>query len=262
MFPVLLEIPVFGGFPIYTYGLLVALAFLAGIYWTTREARISGVSKEVVLDLAFYLVLSALIGSRLFYLAAEWRHYLSHPIDALKVWEGGLVFYGGLAGAIVATLWYLRQKRLRFLTVTDLFAPGLSLGHAIGRLGCFASGCCHGREAPAHWWSVTFPDIPRSLAPHGIPLYPTQLIEAALSLLIFFVLLAVRRKKRFTGQLFLTYLLFYGISRALLEPLRADQARTFIIPAWLSLSQLIGLALVLVAGITYWRGLAKQGEGQ
>lgn len=264
MWPVLFEIPLFGGIPIHTYGVLTALAFLTGILWTTREARIAGVTKETILDLSFYIVLAALIGSRLFYLISEWEHYQKNPLDMVKVWEGGLVFYGGLMGAAVASYLYLKKKRLSFLPIADFYMPGVSLGHAIGRLGCLTSGCCHGREAAGTWWAITFPDKPLSLAPPGIPLYPTQILESGLSLTIFFVLLWVRHKKRFVGQLFWAYLLLYGIARGLLEPLRDDQARTLLFGGVLSVSQLISVGLIAAAAVAMiWNlmGPRLKGEG-
>ena len=228
VFPVLFEIPVFGGLRIYTYGVLVALAFLIGIFWTTREARPAGVAKEKIFDLSFYIVLGALVGSRIFYILTHMSRYARTPLEIFKIWEGGLVFYGGFLGAVVAIFLLLRKYRLKFLPTADLFSPGLALGHAVGRLGCFAAGCCHGREALGISWSVTFPDLPYSLAPAGIPLYPTQIMESLAALAIFISLILVRRRGPPTGRVFAVYLLGYGLLRFLLEPFRGGSARDFV----------------------------------
>lgn len=253
MFPVLFEIPLFGGLRIYTYGVLVAAAFLAGILWTTHEAKLKGVSKERILDLTFYIILAALIGSRVLYILISWDQYAQNPLAVLKIWEGGLVFYGGLLGAIAVMLIYLRRHKMGFLPVADLYAPGLALGHAIGRLGCFAAGCCHGGAASDFPLAIHFPDIPYSLAPTGIPLYPTQIMESLAAFLIFLFLVWFRKNHRgtFTGQIFSLYLLFYGIARTGLEIFRGEHARTNLIFYWLSVSQLISLLLILSALIIY-----------
>jgi phosphatidylglycerol:prolipoprotein diacylglycerol transferase len=261
MFPLLFEIPVFGGIRIYTYGVLVALGFLIGIFWTVHEGKIAGVNPDRILDLSFYIILAALVGSRILYIFVDWQRYASHPLDILKIWEGGLVFYGGLIGAILVSIFYLRKYRLGFLKVADLFMPGVALGHGIGRLGCFAAGCCYGSEAEGFPLAITFPHHPYTLAPAGIPLYPTQLFESAAELLIFLFLVLLRKRKRFEGQIFLVYLALYSLSRAVLETFRGDSVRGFLIPEQLSTSQFISGGLVVFAIVLYWRLRARQKQG-
>lgn len=255
MLPVLFHIPlpfVAQPIPLYTYGLLVAIAFLAGISWTTREAKKVGMDPEMVFDLSFYIVIAAIIGSRILYIIVDHERYLANPLNILKLWEGGLVFYGGLIGAIAISLYYVWKKNLSFLRVADIFMPGVALGHAIGRLGCFAAGCCYGKPAGGdYFWTVIFPHNGTSLAPAGIPLYPNQLMESATELIIFFILIFIRRHQRFTGQLFLVYIIFYGISRSILETFRGDAVRGFVIPEILSHSQLTSGLLILGALVVY-----------
>jgi phosphatidylglycerol---prolipoprotein diacylglyceryl transferase len=254
MFPLLFEIPVFGGLKIYTYGVLVALGFVAGIWWSTREGKFAGIKSNFILDLSFYIILSALIGSRILYIFIDWRRYLEHPIDVIKIWEGGLVFYGGFIGAVLTSIYYIRKHDQKFLRVADVFMPGLALGHAIGRLGCFAAGCCYGRPTDGNaWWAVVFPSNPFSLAPAGVPLIASQLLESAAEFVIFLLLVFLRRRKRFDGEIFLLYLVFYSVSRALLETLRGDSVQGFLIPHVLSTSQFISILLVILAGIIYTR---------
>lgn len=253
MFPLLFEIPVFGGVKIYTYGVLVALGFVAGIWWTTREGRRVGIKSDFILDLSFYIIIAALVGSRILYILIDWKRYVEHPIDVIKIWEGGLVFYGGFIGAVATSVYYIRKHRHGFLKVADIFMPGLALGHAIGRLGCFAAGCCYGRQTdPSSWWSVVFPSNPFSLAPAGLPLIPSQLLESAAELLIFLFLAFMGRRKKFDGEIFLLYLVLYSVSRSFLETLRGDSLRGFLIPGILSTSQFISIILVILAAIIYY----------
>lgn len=253
MFPLLFEIPVFGGIRIYTYGVLVALAYLSGILWTTHEAKKAGISSELVLDLAFYIIVASLVGARILYIMIEWKRYAAQPLNILKIWEGGLVFYGGLIGATLTAVVFIKKHHLDFFKIADVFVPGLSLGHAIGRLGCFAAGCCYGREAPHSFWSVVYPANHFSLAPAGIPLLPSQLFESAASLLIFFVLIFWRKRKSFHGQIFLIYVVFYSAARIFLETLRGNSVQGFVISHWLSTSQMISGVLILMALIIYYK---------
>lgn len=254
MYPLLFEIPLFGGIRIYTYGVLVALAFLSGIGWTVREAKKAGVSPDRILDLSFYIILSALVGSRVLYVIVDWQRYLSNPLEVLKIWEGGLVFYGGLIGAILMSLYYLRKHKMSFLKVADLFVPGIALGHAIGRLACFAAGCCYGRPvASGSFFSLVFPQRPYSLAPAGIPLFPSQLLESVAEFLIFLFLVFLRRRKKFHGQLFSIYLMLYGVSRMILEIFRGDSVRGYLIPQVLTTSQFISGILVIIGVFLYVR---------
>ncbi|RTZ94185.1 MAG: prolipoprotein diacylglyceryl transferase, partial [Deltaproteobacteria bacterium] len=217
MHPVLFHI---GNFTIYSYGVLVALGFAAGITWAYFDARRQGIDPNKILDLAFYLVLSAIIGARLFYVLIEYRDYLKDPLRALKIWEGGLVFYGGLILAGLTGAWYILHHRLPHWLVMDIFAPGIALGHAIGRIGCFCAGCCYGKVCHCSF-GLVFKD-PKSLARLGIPLYPTQLISSAMLFIIFFILIFVERRKKFDGQVFWSYVLIYAIARFGIEFLRGD----------------------------------------
>jgi len=252
MHPVLFTIPLFGGLKLHTYGLMVAIAFLAGIVWVGREAKRVGESPEKLTDLCFYIVVAAIVGSRLFYLLLEEPDFWRRPLDFFKIWEGGLVFYGGLIGAVIVSVWYMRRHDLNFWKVADIFMPGVALGHVFGRLGCFSAGCCYGKEAPAGFpFAIVFPNNPEGLAPPGVPLYPTQLMESLTELLIFLILLVFRRKKQFDGQVMLLYLILYSISRSVLEIFRGDRARGFVIDHVFSVAQFVSLLIVLTA-IALW----------
>ncbi len=201
MFPVLFHI---GGFTVLSYGLFMAVGFLLGIGIAVREARRKGIPPEKILDLSFYIIFSAIIGSRLLFVLINYPHYLEHPLDFFKVWEGGLVFFGGLILSFLTGLWIIRKQKLLFWETADLMAPSIAIGQAFGRLGCFAACCCFGRTTN-RFWGVTFTH-PDSLAPTGIALHPTQLYEALTALIIFFILWFFKDRQKNSGMIFLLYL--------------------------------------------------------
>ena len=250
MHPILFR---FGPLTIHTYGFLVALGFLIGIGLAYRQAKKEGTPPDKILDLGFYILLAAIIGSRLFFIIINAGHYIKNPLDIFKIWEGGLVFYGGVLLAVPVAIWYVKKNGLGIWKTADIFAPSIAIGHGLGRLGCFFAGCCYGKVAESLPWGVIFTD-PECLAPPGVPLHPTQLYESAGEFINFFILIVLRKFKAFNGKLFMTYLLFYSLLRFTVEFFRGDVNRGFISPQ-LSVSQGISVLmfLVAVAGLTILR---------
>src|SRR4030042_142917 len=242
MYPVLIK---FGPLTIHTYGVLVATGFLLGIGLAVLQAKKEGIPSYKIVDLGFYILLSAIIGSRLFFIFINAGHYIKNPLDIFKLWEGGLVFYGGILFAIPTVIWYAKKNDLALWSTADVFAPSIAIGHSIGRIGCFFAGCCYGKPAEGLPWAVTFTN-PQSLAQIGIPLHPTQLYESAGEFVNFLILITLRRYKSFDGQLFLTYVLLYSILRFIVEFFRGDIGRGFIIYN-ISLSQGLSILMFLVA---------------
>src|ERR671912_1484461 len=152
MYPILFEI---GGFPVYTYGVLLAAAYLAGLQFALVRARRRGLDPNRVMDLGIWIIVSALAGAKLLLLAVEWDTYGRNPRELLTLVRSGGVFYGGLIAAVTVALWYLRRHRMPVWHVTDAFAPGIALGHVIGRAGCLFAGCCYGRPTDVPW-AITF----------------------------------------------------------------------------------------------------------
>jgi len=241
MLPVLLKI---GPITIYTYGLLVASGFALGVVWSMREARKAGLDANQVLDLCFYLVLAAIVGSRLLFVVIDWDQYRAHPLNVFKLWEGGLVFYGGLIGAIILFIFFVRWKNMPFWLTSDVMAPGIALGQGIGRLGCLAAGCCYGRSADLPW-AITFTHE-RCLAPLNQPLHPTQLYHSLWQFALFTVLILLKRRRRFFGQLFWTYCLLHGVGRLVVERFRGDFRGAELL-AGLTSTQMVSWALILVS---------------
>jgi len=220
------------------------MAFLTGIGLALREARRVGEDPNKVLDLAFYMLIASIIGSRILYVLVNWPMFKDDLLEIFRLWHGGLVFYGGFIGAVITALWYVSRKGLLVWKTADIFAPSIAFGQFVGRIGCFFAGCCYGKvcELP---WAVTFTH-PESLAPKGVPLHPTQLYGSLIALLIFLLLTGLKRIKKFEGQLFWTYVLLYGIARSVLESFRGDE-RGMLIENLISTSQLIGMIMALLA---------------
>ncbi|HSC29448.1 MAG TPA: prolipoprotein diacylglyceryl transferase [Vicinamibacterales bacterium] len=222
MYPILFEI---GGFPVYTYGLLLAAAYLIGLQFALVRARARGLDPNRVMDLGIWIIVSALVGAKLLLLIVDFDKFRSEPAELLNLLRSGGVFYGGLIAAVAVALWYLQRHRMPMWTVTDVFAPGIALGHVIGRLGCLFAGCCFGRPASLPW-AITFHNEIAAQnvgTPLGIPLHPTQLYEAGAELLILVALLLTeRRGSPFPGRTFWTYMLLYGVSRFIIEFYRGD----------------------------------------
>lgn len=241
MYPILLRI---GPLTLHSYGVLVATGFIVGIMLAVNQAKKQGISRGKILDLAFYILIAAIVGSRLLFVLMEYKYYIKNPLNIIKLWEGGLVFFGGLLLTIPVVIIYAKKNLLPIWRVADIFAPSIAIGHAIGRLGCFSAGCCHGKPTDLPW-GVTFTD-PNSLAIKGVPLHPTQLYEALAELGIFIFLISWQRHKRFEGQLFWLYLLLYSVTRFIIEFFRGDEIRGFIYNGF-STAQGISVVLFLIA---------------
>jgi len=255
MHPVLLR---FGPFTIHTYGFLIAIGFLIGLWLAVKQAQKENIPVNKILDLSFYLLLAAIVGSRLFFILINAGHYINHPLDVIKIWEGGLVFYGGVLLAVPVAVWYVKRNGLHMWNTADIFAPSIAIAHVFGRLGCLAAGCCFGKAAEALPWGIIFTD-PECLAPTNVLLHPTQLYESAGELLIFLTLIKLRTYKSFNGRLFMSYLILYAVLRFIVEFFRGDVGRGFIMDN-LSVSQGISILMFLIgiAGFVILRGKSRK----
>jgi len=242
MHPILFNL---GPFTIYSYGVLLAAAYLLGLQLALVRARRRGLDGQRVMDLGIWIIISALVGAKLLLLIVDFPQFTRSPGDVLNLARSGGVFYGGLVAAVVVALLYLRRHRLPLWTTTDCFAPGIALGHVIGRMGCLLAGCCYGRPTSVPW-AITFHNPAAALnvgTPLNVPLHPTQLYEAGAELLILAVLLATERRGRaFAGRTFWIYLLLYGISRFIIEFFRGDNRG--MVFGVLSTSQFVSIVLV------------------
>jgi len=227
-----------------------------------------------VLDLSFGILLAAMAGSRILFIIVNWDEYAHDLAGIFAFWKGGLVFYGGFIGAVLFSLWYMRRHDMQFLPYADAMAPTVAIGQALGRLGCFAAGCCWGGACDLHYpLAARFP--PESLAyqsqaathiiaagaPATIPIHPTQLYESLGRALIFLFLTLWRGRKRFHGELLALYLMLYAPLRATVETFRGDEERGRVFNflggwarhAWwnLSTSELISIG-IFAAGLAIY----------
>lgn len=235
MHPVLLE---FGFFKIFSYGLLVAIAFLAAILLASSRGEKEGFDPQKILDLCFYVMVSALVGARLLYIIVEYKYFVTAPLEVFKFWKGGLVFYGGLILGVIVSIWYLKRHQMPVWKAADLLAPSIVIGQGIGRWGCFFAGCCYGVKTDV-LWAISFTDS-NSLAPLGIPLHPTQIYLSLNALCIFLFLIWLSKRKTFDGQVIWSYGILYSIGRFAIEYLRGDD-RGFAVDRILSTSQFVGI---------------------
>jgi phosphatidylglycerol---prolipoprotein diacylglyceryl transferase len=244
MHPILFEIR---GFPVYTYGVLLAAAYLLGLQFALARAKSRGLDPNRVMDLGIWIIVSALLGAKLLLLIVEWDTYGRNPAELMTLVRSGGVFYGGLIVAVLVAFGYMWRHRLPLWSVSDVFAPGIALGHVIGRFGCFFAGCCFGKETTVPW-AVTFTSdyAARNVGtPINRPLHPTQLYEAGAELLILLFLVATERKGRpFPGRTFWGYMLLYGISRFIIEFYRGDARGTV---GMFSTSQFVSLLIVPIS---------------
>ena len=244
MHPILFSI---GTWPVYSYGVLLALAYLAGLQLAVMRARRAGLDGAKVMDLGIYLIIAALVGAKLMLVLVDFQYFRSQPRELLSLVRAGGVFYGGLLAALGVAIFLVRRYQLRIWTTADLFAPGIALGHVVGRLGCLMAGCCYGTPTTMPW-AITFTN-PLAASnvgtPLGIPLHPTQLYDAGAELLILIILLVTeRRGKAFEGRTFWLYMLLYGISRFVVEFYRGDDRGTVM---GVSTSQFVSLLVVPLA---------------
>ena len=255
MFPKLFTIPAFellgrslGPFSLHTYGLLLVAALLAALWLAGRLARGQGLDPQKVQDLGIASIIAGLVGAKLLLVLVDFEQYRMNPRALLDVLQSGGVFYGGLLGGIPVAWWYIRKHALPLFSTLDVLAPAVALGQAIGRLGCFAAGCCYGSPSTAPWSVIFHSEDAHALVgvPLGIPLHPSQLYESAGTFALLFWLLRVLKKRKFQGQVFALYLILYAVLRFVLEFYRGDVARGSVFAGALSTSQFIAILVVFL----------------
>jgi phosphatidylglycerol:prolipoprotein diacylglycerol transferase len=229
MIPVLFKI---GPLTLHTYGLMMATGVGFALWFLYVQSRKQGLDTPRLVDAAFYTILIALIGAKLVLFLSNFDYYLSYPGELFSLTRSGGIFQGGLAFGVVFALWYFRRKKIPTWKTADIVAPALALGHAFGRVGCFAAGCCYGRACDAAWGVEFHSEYAHNLTgvPLGQRLHPVQLYEAVLNLLNFIVLFVVLRRKKFDGQVFSLYIVNYSVIRYITEFFRGDHPdRAFLV---------------------------------
>ena len=253
MYPELFHL---GKFTVYSYGYMILTgAVLAWIY-LYRKTRDFGLKSDDVSGFFLLAFAAVFVGGKLFFYLEDPMRYIQNPAEMLESPGAGFVFYGSFLLAVPAFIWWFRRHKLPVWTMFDIIAGCGTLVHGFGRIGCFMAGCCYGKVCdPA--WGIRFTHPDTHARPIGEPLYPTQLLEAALILGLFGLMQVLHKRKRFEGQLFLLYVLVYAAGRFGLEYLRGDESRGYLFGGLLSHSQLI--SLLLIAAVTaFWMYRSRQ----
>ena len=265
-----------GSLAIHWYGVFMALGMGLGMWTASLRGRRDGLTVDRVSDLFFWIIVCGLVGAKLLYVIDEWNPK-TQSLGSVLFSRSGLVFQGALIGSAVAVLFYTRRHGMPLWSTLDALAPSIALGYFFGRLGCFSSGCCHGSECGFdHWHSVSgglfpggevvsghgFPWIALVFKEgglgslHGVPLYPTQLMEALGGLVMYLGLAWLHKNRRFPGQVFVAYVIVYSVLRFGIEFLRGDDIPRFLNDR-VTQGQVISMVLV-AGGIWFWRRLARE----
>lgn len=225
-----------GNLTVYSYGVMVALAFIVSLGFASFDSKKFGINPTKITDLWILFLFSGIIGARLFYVASNLDYFFANPLEIVMIYHGGLVFYGGFILAALSGIVFGKINNMPFWKTGDFLAPYFALGHSIGRLGCFFNGCCYGKPTDT-FFGVHFPGVPGDV-------WPTQIIESAALFLIFIVLYVLRKIKHFDGFILLGYFILYSIVRFFIEFLRGDNPE---IISRLTSAQLISVAVFFAA---------------
>ncbi|MDP3717832.1 MAG: prolipoprotein diacylglyceryl transferase [Acidobacteriota bacterium] len=242
-----------GAITIYSYGVLLAAAYLAGLWLAVRRAKAAGYDGNRIMDLGIWVIIAALVGAKLLLFVVDFEHFTSSWDEFTTLLRSGGVFYGGLIAAILVCIYLLRKHRLPLWTSGDLFAPGIALGYMVGRLGCLAAGCCYGKPTEVAW-AITFTDPAANFnvgTPLNVALHPTQLYESAAGLVILVALLALeKRPGSFPGRTFWSFAFLYSVLRFIIEFFRGDDRG--LVLDMLSTSQFISVVLGPLSLVMLW----------
>ena len=242
---------------------MIALAFLAGLWTAGRRAPLSGVNGERILDLGPWLILGAVLGARTLYVISYWREeFAGKPLwEIFMIQHGGLVFYGGLIGASLACILYVRMRKLALWKVADILAPSIALGYVFGRIGCLLNGCCYGRVCSVPWgirfpyesfaWKTQFDASLAARFEPSAPVHPTQIYDALLNLALYLTLGWLYRRKKFDGQVFAVYLLGYAVTRSIVESFRGDYSAEHLYGG-LTPAHLVSIAIFATGAGLFW----------
>lgn len=225
MHPILFHL---GPISVPTYGFMMAVGVAFGFWFLYVQSKKRGLDAAKIVDAGFYTILISLAGAKLILLAGNFSYYRQYPGELLSLARSGGVFQGGLAFGVIFALWYFHRRHIPTWKVADIIGPALALGHGFGRIGCFMAGCCYGRVCLSPLAVRFHSQYAHNLTgiPLGVPLYPVQLFESVLNFLNFFALFFILRRKKFDGQVFSLYLVFYSVIRIFTEFFRGDHPET------------------------------------
>lgn len=228
------------GIDIMWYAILITTGIILGLYFVSKLAVVKNLDKEMPSDLLLWVLVPAILGARLYYVIFSWDYYSKNPSEIIMIRNGGLAIYGGLLTAFLITYIYSKKKNISFLTILDVFAPGIALGQAIGRWGNFINKEAYGRTT----------DLPWAIIIDGQKVHPTFLYESLGDFIIFIVLYNLCKKNRNeNGTIIALYFILYGILRFFVEGLRTDSLYFL----GMRVSQIVSLVLIAIGLIIYIR---------
>lgn len=237
-----------GPLTIFPWGFTLSVAILLGTLLAMKLAKKVGFETDLILDLVIYLVIGGVVGARLFYVFVyEPERYLREPLQIFALWNGGMVYYGALIGGFITGTWFILRKKLPFWTLADVVSPPLALGYGIVRIGCFLNGCCYGKPTSSII-GVVFPFIDGGPSLDTLHRYPTQLFSSAFGFILLGMLLLIWRKKKFSGQVFLSFLILYAVERTVVEYYREN----LLVFGPVTVSQLVSGIIIVPALYFYW----------
>lgn len=267
MFRYLFEI---GNFRLPAYGLMIVIGYFTAVHFTSKIAQRKGIDSIYIQTLSIWIIIGLVIGARLWFVFEYWHYFRENFIEIFKLWEGGMVFYGGFVGGLIFGLLYLRIKKLYIPDVLDSVAPGLAIGIAIGRIGCFLNGCCFGkvtncaigirfpqRYLPPAYWSHLKRGLIEADSLWSLPVIPTQLITSANLLVIFIILWRIRNKIPFPGFHFSLFLGLYGLHRFVIDFFRYYEGSALVLKV-LTLSQAFSILLMILSIVFIIAGLSSK----
>ena len=252
-----------GPFSLYSYGLMMAIAFVAALFTAAYFAKVKGIERERIVDLATWIIIGAIVGARAWFVIENFQYFTSDLMGILRIWEGGMVFYGGFVGGALAGLYYVRKNKLSLSLMADIIAPGFALGISIGRIGCFLNGCCYGalsntcgisypaKDFPPAYYQQLHDGLIQRNAAHSLPVIPTQLIASMAAFIIFIGLYIMMKKHMKSGIVFSTFMITYGIDRFIVDFFRHYSEDAMKLGIF-SFSQWTSLCLILGGGILFY----------
>jgi len=250
MRPILIE---FGGIALPSYGVMLVISFVCAILYVRHAAKKSSISLILIENLAFYLMVGVIVGGRILYVIFHWHQYENDLFGIIRIWEGGMMFFGGFIGAILAGFIYLRKQKISVLEVADIIAPAIALGEFFTRIGCFLNGCCFGTPSTL-FWAIKFPPhcVAGSSPVSQYALHPTQIFSSLFGLVLFFFLNIRLKRSHKTGEIFAFYLIFSGVFR-----FGVDFIRYYENPSNFWINQVIAIA-VAAAGFLLYNKISKK----
>ncbi len=258
-----------GPFSVHSYGVMLALSFILGIYVAVKKGEKRGIKGDEVVNLGFLIIVSSIIGARLFYVLFHLQEFRGRWISTFwpvqqdgTVGLGGLILLGGVILAVLSSAIYMYYHKLNFWVLADAIAPAIALGIFFTRIGCFLNGCCFGKACDLSW-GVVFPqNSPAGSVMGNVAIHPTQLYSSLYGLIIFGILMYLDRNRRFNGFLIGLFFIFYGISRFTVDLFRFYETQMFVIGG-LEFNQVVSLVMFFSGiGILIYRWQIQAGRKQ